>query len=246
MAKYLISALLFSISMWAQDTIETDRPDQTETAATVPTGKFQSESGFLHRHNGDNDNEYQLPETLWKFGLNSKMELRLITTLSYQKSTDSLLSGLEPVTVGFKVALWEQKGVLPKTSVIGHLELSKVATKELQEARLAPEVRFLFKNDVTDDIEVGYNLGVIWDGESGIPQYAYTLAPDFKLGSRLSLYVEEFAYLPAGHHLDHWVDGGFKYLITNNVQVDISGGYELSLHDAKHRYFEAVGVSFRI
>jgi Putative MetA-pathway of phenol degradation len=246
MTNRYIFLLFYSVSLWAQKPIETDRPDQTETAKIVPPGKFQAESGFLHQHNDVHDNEYQLPETLLKFGLNSKLELRLITTLAYQSVNDSVTCGLEPVTIGFKLALWKQQGLLPQTSVIGHLQLSKIATKELQEDYLAPEVRLLFLNKVSKDIEIGYNLGIKWNGQSGQPEYAYTLAPDFKLGNRLSTYIETFAYLPQNHHADHWADAGFKYLITNNIQVDLSGGYELSSHDKKHSYFESVGLSFRL
>lgn len=246
MPKRYLACLFLSLSVYAQKPIETDRPDQTETANTVPPGAFQVESGFLHRHNDVQDNEFELPETLWKLGLNSKMELRLITTLSYQKISDTLLSGLEPLTVGVKVALWKQHGLLPQTSVIGHLQLSKIATKELQEEYLAPELLLLFQNKVTPFLETGYNMGVSWDGTSGKPEYTYTFSPDIKLSDTLSTFIETFGYLPQGHHANHWMDTGIKYLITNNIQIDLSGGYELTPHHKHHGYFESVGLSFRI
>jgi len=243
--KYAI-LLLLPLAALAQKPIETDRPDQTETAAIVPAGMLQVESGFLHKKTASHDSEFELPETLFKFGINQNLELRLINTVLYSAAADSTAFGLQPVTVGLKVNLWKEKKALPETSLIVHMQLPKVATKNFQAQNLAPEIRLLFQNKLNSNVELGYNVGVSWDGDTPEPEYAYTFAPDFKLKSSLSAYIETFGYLPSHKHADHWVDGGFKYLITKDVQVDLSGGYELSSHQKHHQFFEAIGVSFRI
>ncbi|MES2486492.1 MAG: transporter [Bacteroidota bacterium] len=244
--KYALLFFMLPFYMLAQKPIETDRPDQTETAAIVPTGMFQSETGFLHKKTAPHASEFQLPETLWKFGLNEHLELRLITTLLYSKAADSSALGLDPVTIGLKVNLLKEHGLLPETSLIVHMQLPKVATKKFQSEYLTPEIRLLFQNKVSSSLDLGYNLGVSWDGETPQPEYAYTISPDFKLSSTISAYIEAFGYLPSHKHADHWIDGGLKYLITKNVQLDISGGYELSSHQTHQQFYEALGVSLRI
>jgi len=247
MLKKYILLLLLPVAAFAQEEpIETDRPDQTETAAIVPKGMFQAETGFSHKKTAPHDSEFELPETLWKFGLNNRLELRLMTTVLYSKAADSAAFGLEPVTVGLKVNLWEENGMLPETSLIVHMKLPKAASKKFEAQYLPPEIRLLFQNEINDNIDLGYNLGVSWDGQTAEPEYAYTFSPDFKMTDKASAYIESFGYIPDAKHADHWIDGGFKYLITKNVQIDLSGGYELSSHQKHHKYFESIGFSFRI
>jgi hypothetical protein len=250
MKKLLLSLplplLCFATTFAVAQDIETDRPDKTETVSTVPKGRFQSESGVTHTQVQRGESESMLPETLWKFGLNNKLELRLITELEYFKYADSSAYGLEPVKIGLKVNLWEEKGIIPETSLLVHVALPKIASKKLQTMYVAPEIRLLFENEIADIVEIGYNVGAEWDGLSAEPVFVYTFSPDFTITDRLESYIEAFGYMPQQGRADHWIDGGFKYLITKDIQVDISGGYELTGRQHYHSYFESLGFSFRI
>ena len=121
--KALFSILFLSLSFYAQETepIQTDRPDQTETPAIVPKGMFQVETGFSFQKNKQNNNTNTLPSTLWKYGVNENFELRLITEFISEKIEDRNLSGLNPILLGCKIKISDEKGIFPKTSFIGHL-----------------------------------------------------------------------------------------------------------------------------
>ena len=54
----------------------TDRPDQTESAAVVPRGLLQVETGYLFARDGDVDG-YAAPGTLFRIGLGGRLELRI-------------------------------------------------------------------------------------------------------------------------------------------------------------------------
>ena len=54
----------------------TDRPDQTESAAVVPRGLLQVETGYLFARDGDVDG-YAGPGTLFRIGLGGRLELRI-------------------------------------------------------------------------------------------------------------------------------------------------------------------------
>ncbi len=245
--KLLTLLLLFAATFSnAQDNIETDRPDQTETVTTVPKGRFQAESGFAHTNTERNSSGTTLPEILLKYGINGKVEIRLGSEMEYLKYADSSDYGLLPVKVGVKINLWEGKGIIPETSLLANITLPKMASKKLQATYAAPEIRLLFENDISDAIQIGYNFGAEWDGESAEPTFIYTLSADFVLSKRLESFIEGYGYLPQLGRADHWIDGGFKYLITKDIQVDISGGYELTSHQHYHGYFESLGFSFRI
>lgn len=243
-------ALLFScflyLPVYSQDDIDTDRPDQTETSTIVPAKHFQMENGFLHQQTSKGKSELLLPTSLWKYGLSKNIELRLITDLVYNRTSDSVTTGLNPVVIGLKVKLWEEKGILPQASLITHMQLPKVASKNLQVKYLAPQIRLLFQNTVTDDIDVGYNLGMNWDGESPDPIFAYTFSPNMSLTKKLKAYIEAYGFCPQYRHAEHWCDGGFMFLIAKDVQLDISAGYEITSQDHYHQFYESLGFSFRI
>jgi hypothetical protein len=242
----IVILLFASANIYAQDEIETDRPDQTETSATVPAGRFQMENGFQHTQSRTNGSDLMLPTSLSKFGINDILEVRLITELAFNKVSDSTSTGLEPITVGFKVNLWKENGIIPETSIIAQVQLPKVASKNLRKEHVAPEIQLLFENTINDNLSIGYNLDAQWDGESTNPGYEYTFSPSYKLSDKLKTYIESFGYMLSKRHVDNWVDGGFIYLIKKNVQIDIAAGYELTGHNHYHQFFETLGFSFRI
>ena len=69
---------------------------------------------------------------------------------------------------------------------------------------------------------------------------AYSLCDD------LGAYTEWFALFPAGADTvkpQHFFNGGFTYLINNNVQFDIRAG--VGLNSAADDYFVGTGLSIR-
>lgn len=243
---FLALTLFLTVTAFAQEEIDTDRPDQTETPSIVPEHRFQMENGFVHQQSQKHESDLLLPTALWKFGINKNLELRLETDIIYNKFQDNTQSGLNPVIVGLKVKLWDEKGILPQASLITQMQLPKLASTELKVDYLAPEIRLLFQNTLTENADLGYNLGINWDGESTDPIYAYTFSPNISITRKLKAYVEAYGFMPAHHHAEHWADGGFMFLITKDLQIDISAGYEITSANHYHQYYESLGVSFRI
>jgi hypothetical protein len=242
--------LLFSCSILstnAQEKIETDRPDQTETPYLVPKGWFQGELGLQAEWHDGWPYIYH-PTALWKYGISKRVELRLITeVLTYETPLmipdgNEVITGLLPLQVGAKVGFWEQKGVLPKTSLIFHTSIPATASKKLRPSRWAPNFRFVMQNEITDKFTLGYNAGAEWDGESKTPSWLYTIAPSLKLGEKWSGYVEAFGFIGKYRLPEHSVDIGFAYLLSNNLQLDAAAAKGLSA-DAPD--YITLGFSFR-
>ena len=59
--------------------IITDRPDQTESANTVPKNTLQLETGFIMEQNGDIKN-YAYNTSLLRYGLFDNFELRFVSS----------------------------------------------------------------------------------------------------------------------------------------------------------------------
>jgi hypothetical protein len=225
--------------------IQTDRPDQTECPYIVPTKHIQLELGFNYESISTRDKNWILPTALWKYGVNDHFELRLITEMNNKEIRGKGNSGLGflPAEVGFKVKLIEEKGIIPKISFISHLAIPKLSSKEYSTTYYAPNFRFTILHTLSKDIILSYNLGTEWDGENPEPIFIYTLSPAYSLNDKLSAYVELYGFAPQQRRADHRADGGFVYLIKDNIQLDISGGCRVT--DNAPEYYGALGLSLR-
>lgn len=153
----LFGLFLLPLTISAQEEIETDRPDQTETTAIVPKGFFQMETGFMHEKSKDDGDIVTLPTVLYKYGISKRLELRLQT--DFTKNEEQGISyGFEPLIIGAKLNIITGSGIVPETSLITMLLIPKLASKELQVNHVAPQIKLLFENKITDYIDLDYNL----------------------------------------------------------------------------------------
>ena len=245
----LFILFLFFQAVFSQiEKIDTDRPDQTESAFTIPKNWFQFEMGFNSQRNNSNDKEFFAPTLLSKYGISKKVELRVITT---QRITSSKFSsnntdkenGWDPVEIGAKISFCEEKGLLPKTSLIFHFALPRMASKNFRADKLAPNFRFTMQNSLSKNAALGYNLGAEWDGFSNTPTWIYTFAPGFNLSEKFYGYLEAFGFISKTEKPQHSLDAGIAYYVNNNFKIDFSGGPGIS-KEAPDAYI-AFGFSIR-
>ncbi len=224
--------------------IQTDRPDQTETPAVVPKGLVQVELGFALERADPSSASAALPTFLLRYGVNGRFELRLESEFISGKTGERRFSGLAPCEIGAKVRLAEENGVVPLTSLIGHLSIPAAGSTEFRTSYYAPSFRFAMQHTLSDALSLGYNAGAEWDGESAEPTFLYTLSTGISLTETLGCYVELYGLAPQKRNAEHNFDGGLTWLMRPNVLLDVSGGAGLTA-DAPE-FFVAVGVSFRL
>lgn len=256
--KILISTLFlfFAVALQAQQQVPdlvTDRPDQTESAATVPKHFLQIETGFI-LENDENEisrnKSFAYNTTLLRYGLWDNFELRLgaayLGDNVTKKNSDfsQNIAGFSPLHVGFKVKVAEEKGLRPDIAFLGGLELPFTAGSDYKPSYTAATMRFAFSHTLTDRFSLGYNLGAEWDGETAVPGYFYSVALGIGLIENLGMFVESFGAIQEAGTAQHQIDAGFTYLLTPNFQVDISGG--IGLNDAAPDNFISFGLSYRI
>lgn len=250
MAKYFISLTLFigaKQNLFGQDTIlpiQLDRPDQTECPYIVPKRHFQFESGFNFEKVNNNEQNFLFPTVLTKYGVNDKFELRLITEISKNQNNNENKIGINPIKIGFKTKLFEEKGLIPMTSFIGHLQIPNLSTKNMSMPYFAPSFRFTMQHTLTEKIALGYNLGTEWDGENAQPTFIYTITNGFSITDKLGAYFELYGFAPQKDKADHRIDGGITFLAKKNIMLDISGGFGLTKNAPK--YYTSLGFSIRL
>ncbi|HSN47858.1 MAG TPA: transporter [Flavobacterium sp.] len=223
--------------------IQTDRPDQTECPFITPRHYFQFENGFSYEQIDTDLSAFVAPTILTRFGINNYFELRLITEHSVIKESTTTLSGVNPVLVGFKIKLLEEKGLIPTTSLIAHVGFPKVASTDYRVNYYYPEFRFTMQHTISEKQSLSYNLGAEWDGENTKPTFIYTLTTGYSLTEKIGLYGEFYGFIPQMGKADHRFDLGLTYLLHPNHQLDISGGIGLS--EISPDYYISLGYSFR-
>ncbi|WP_367772953.1 transporter [Flavobacterium sp. WC2421] len=240
----IVIILLYNVG-FAQNmpSIQTDRPDQTECPFITPVGYLQLENGFSFEKTKQNANEIQAAAVLVRYGINQNFELRLISEFIIDKNNLEKKAGINPILIGFKTKLMNEKGIIPTTSFIGHITIPRLASAPYKQKYYTPEFRFTMQHTISDKQVLSYNLGAEWNGETTEPTFVYTLTTGYSITEKLGGYVELYGFIPQIEKPDHRFDAGFTYLFNPNHQLDISGG--LGLSKISPDYFLSLGYSFR-
>jgi hypothetical protein len=230
--------------------IITDRPDQTEAPALVPTGGLQIETGFIYEKDAEkkvNTTSFTYNTTLLKYGVNENFELRFISEYLGERTVNetevSTVKGFSPLAIGLKIRLADEKGFWPQTALIGHVNL-KTGSSEFEPHYTAADFRFTMAHTLSDKFSLSYNIGAEWDGESPETRFLYTLSIGYVVSKRIGLFVEGYSFFPEESKADNRIDGGVTVKFTPIVQWDISGGVGLSSNAPDS--FVSTGLSVRM
>ena len=210
-----VFALFFSLSVLSQ--ISTDRPDQTEGTHVVNKGFTQIESGWTFDSNLGSLN------TLLRIGTFKGVELRLNTNLiSGNEDINGLFPELSDLEIGAKFNLLNKTSLSTKVSLLTHLALG--VGDYNNEGILS---RLLFSHDLSDSVQVAYNLGYNKyfenNSEGSSPGiFVYSLVFSKSFGS-VGTFIEIFGENGSNQSQSNW-DLGLTYLIKDNLQADISYG----------------------
>ena len=99
------------------------------------------------------------------------------------------------------------------------------------------------QHTLSERFTLAYNVGAEWDGETPSTTFIYTLTSGYSITRKLGVYVEFYGFAPQQQATDHRFDGGFTFLINQNIMVDVSGGFGLT-ENAPANYL-SLGFSYR-
>ena len=261
MKKGLLLIMAFA-SFVANAQIETDRPDFTESPNTVPKGALQVETGFV-LENDQIDNlggslEYQnmtLNTTLLRWGILDQLELRFNWANKRNEATQKqLIQGGQDSTssfiqrgfatsfVGFKTNLYKTDKI--SIGFLGHLYIPDLSSGDFKvdNQKVASELLFPVSYQITERFGVAAQYGISWDGFTPNPTTGYTLAFGYAITDQLNCYIEPYGFLTNNGEELHLVNGGFTYLVNDNFQLDLTGGF--GLNDEAPDNFISCGASF--
>lgn len=238
----------------------TDRPDFTESTEAVPNGMIQIEAGYTFTYDDPGDGatrtqDHSMPEILLRVGLATNVELRLgwegysFTRDKFddEKRTEFDWSqGAADTSVGVKVKLFEQEGWRPHFGIIGELSMPSGSTSA-SSGDVDPAIKLLWAYDIDDRLSIAgnMNIGVPTENGNRFVQAASSVSAAFAVTDELGTYIEYFGAYPASDGEDgaHTINGGFTYLLSPDLQLDIRAG--AGLNEEADDFFVGAGFSWR-
>jgi hypothetical protein len=221
--------------------IATDRPSVTDSSVVVPPGSLQAENGFASTVS-QGQRTFDGPETLLRFGVASKTELRLAAPDYF--GGVGISSGFGDLTVGMK----QQLGPAP-----GGFDVSLVLSLSLPAGAQAisshgydPSVQLPWSRALSSNWTVAGMLSVYWPTAHGRRNVTgeTTFLVDRQLTKTWDAFVEyagDFPEQGGPRHLAHF---GTARKLTPRQQIDLHFG--LGLSAAAVDRFIGVGYSFRL
>ncbi len=230
--------------------ITTDRPDFTEASSTVGLGVAQIEAGYTYV-SGRDSREDSFGEPLLRYGIFANwLELRLAAFPKTDTARVSSLrqTGLEDLYLGAKIALTPQQGILPEVALVPQLTVP-TGDDAFTTNRVLPGANLLYGWDLNECWTFAgstqYNVAVN-DSLVRHDEWAQSLTVGHSWNDAIGSYLEWFVIAP--HDAidvlpQHYINSGFTYLLTNDVQFDFRYGKGLS--QTSDEYFLGTGVSIR-
>ena len=229
----------------------TDRPDFTEASSTVGRGVAQLEVGYTYTSDSDSDEtSHSYPEPLLRYGIFAEwLELRLGWNYSDGDIAGLTNSGAEDLYFGFKIGLTPQEGILPEMALIPQMSLP-TGDGDLSADEALPGLNWCYGWDVTECISTGastqFNRAVDDGTDDTYTEWAQSWTVAYQLTERVGAYTEWFGLFPQGADTmlpENYFNGGFSYLLNNNLQWDVRAG--VGLNEAADDYFVGTGMSVR-
>lgn len=235
----------------------TDRPDQTESTNIVPRGFVQIEAGWsleAARDAGVSVHTHTLPGMLARVGLSRALEARFGFTgfqLTSPAPAAGGSSGLGDAELGFKYRVATARGWAPEVALIGAVSVPTGSTG-VTSGRLDPSFLLTLSRPLGDRWSVGSNLGSSWTttdasgSRTTVVDLTYTLTLGAGLLERIGMFAETFGSARVqGGTASLTVDGGFTWLVRDNLQLDLSAGRGIDGGGAVGHWLVAAGAAVR-
>jgi hypothetical protein len=198
----------------------------------------------------------EYPEALLRIGMFADwFELRIGQNFANQRQTvdgvPTNMSGAQDLYLGMKLALTEQKGILPQVVIIPQMTVP-TGSEELTAGRILPglnvdcgwevirhffRIELLIANNFVQDIST-QNTGF---------QLATGLTAVFELTRSLEMFIEWDAFYPMGRISSDgprdYAVGGFVYFLTPNLALDARAG--VGLNSRSNDFLAGVGFAVR-
>ena len=229
----------------AQSAISTDRPSITDSSMVVPLGDLLFENGFDETAS-QGERSFDFTETLIRYGLTSKTELRITPPDYFENynSTGRFGSGFGDFSLGAKQQL---RVTTEGFNVALILSLSfPTGAKALSSDGYDPEILLPWSHPISRKWMAAGMFGLLFPTQSGshnmTGQASFLI--DRQLTRKWDAFIEYGGEFPSLGTPQHIFDTGTTYKIRANQQLDVHFGEGFS--GATPDHFVGFGYSFQL
>lgn len=233
-----------------REELSSDRPDFTESVMTIESGHMQFELGYTFTKDNEGQDELRqhvVPEALARFGVTEDLELRLTWT-GYESTEEngSRTHGVTDSSLGFKKRLVEGGGGIPDISIIGALFIP-TGSASISDDTVIPEMKVLWGYGIgVTEISGNLNFTGPMSDDNRYLLVSNSVALGWSLSATVGFYAEYFGLYPADdvpESDEHYLNGGFTWGLTRDLQLDIRAGG--GLNGAAADFFSGTGLVVR-
>lgn len=235
--RFLMSAAasLIAVALHAQEPIVTDRPDYVESSDVVGRSVLQVETSAATDWTGlavGTARTLATP-TLFRLGVTSTLELRLETD-GFQRATlgaAPAVTGVADAALGIKWHLVDGARRRPSVAILVHGDLPS-GSSPFRGVGVRPSFRAVGEWELPAGFSMGVMPGIVYEPNRGAPSWSalvgVTVGHPITKDTRF--YVEYAATtipLTAGGEKSSALDAGTAWVITKDLQLDLSGSLGL-------------------
>lgn len=225
---FIFSLFISANSAIAQvESINTDRPDQSDGVYTIPKNTFQLENGITIAK------QTVINNLMLRYGLTPSTEIRLLLDVGKEFENKGLL----PISLSFKQRIIEQKEIIPAMTLVGYVAFEQLASKDFKGNKLPFEIKMAFENEINDKFSIGYNLGT----SNQFKELNLSAALGYNITDKISTFVEYFSTLSKNGN-EHNIDTGTMYVINPKLQIDIA--YAQPIYGLENKPFGTIGIAY--
>lgn len=251
--------LLVTLSVYAEDQIQTDRPDFVESSNTVGKGRFQIETsiGYERDRNAEESSRtFSLP-TLLRLGLSDDWELRFESDSFLKQNVHDRVTGdrnsnsdWADYSLGLK---WHQqdgddKGS-PSVGWLFHVDMPG-GTNSFVSNKFRPSVRMVAEWELADEYSLGIMPGLIYDVNDNNDRFIGGIL-GIVLGKSFTDKFRGFVEF-GGQTITSKSNGGSQltfdigvaYLVSNLVQLDILYNRALNQYTPDNTFGLGLSIKF--
>ncbi|MDZ4667843.1 MAG: transporter [bacterium] len=243
-----ISVFFLNLSfLFAQynETIRTGRPGQAIGAFTVGKNILQFQQGVDYNSylTSQNKTNIYVSNNVIRYGIMETVELSaLIDYQNLRNKSDSVqteLKGLSNLHLGFRVHVNNKNGWVPTTGFQMRVKMPNVS-RDFGASKPATVMVFVANWSLPKSMSLASNWILSYNGNNPNATGKYVINLGFPIHKKLSGFIENYGQLSGGEFQQRF-DGGFAYLLNNNVQLDLSAGY--GNNKGIQDYFVSTGIS---
>ena len=229
--KLYLFSLLILINFWnivSAQVIATERPSAlTESATTIYRHGIQIESGLQIKRDSLGNTLSSIPNLLLRYGLNKKIEIRIINDLFLNDSKEFTIGDFQ---IGSKIQLIKNDKYA--LAFLPSFQIPKSYRNTNNIDSLALSSKFVGSYSFSNSLSAGYTLGLYHQFKNCWIFFAYE---PFNYKKKITAFVEFYGF---NNQLNF--DTGMAIIIMDNLQLDTYFGSGIN----NKMYFGSVGISY--